>query len=61
MKSENEIRSKIDSLIDVAFKNVDNSQYYEAICDQVVALLWVINSGERNLLLDQRPMPSIYK
>lgn len=61
MKTENEIRNKINSLIDLATKNVDNPYYYEAICCQTDILMWVIDYEEQaDKPLDERRILNVF-
>ena len=45
MRSDNEIRRKIDELMETAKNSVDPNEE-EALCNQIDALLWVI--GDRS-------------
>lgn len=60
MRTENEIRRKIDSLLDVGRDNVNNHEYYEAICCQIDALLWVIGDESGDKPLDERRIPNVF-
>lgn len=60
MRSEKDIRLKIDSLLQLAEQNVKAPQYYEAICCQADILMWVLEYEEGEDPLDERRIPNAF-
>lgn len=60
MRTEREIIERATKLVDLSCCNVRDPEYYEAICCQIDALLWVIEDKSGDELLDKRRRPNVF-